>query len=186
MEHNLISSTLVYSGRVFDVRKDLLRLPGGHTHSFDIVDHRPAVTIIPLDEEQRICFIRQYRHAAGKELLELPAGVLEAGEQPISGAQREIREEIGMAAGSLILIGEFFLAPGYSNEKMFVFLAESLLPDPLPQDPDEIIRVEKIPVEEAFRLVRANEIEDAKSISALLLALPYFIKRQGIRFSIWD
>lgn len=186
MTHEVLDSTLIYSGRVFDVRKDLVRLPGGMTHQYDIVDHRPAVTIIPLDDERHICFIRQYRHAIGKELLELPAGVLEPDEEPTAGAQREIREEIGMAANKLNLIGEFFLAPGYSSEKMYVYLAENLVPDPLPKDADELIRVEKITIPEAYRRIRLNEIEDAKSISALMLALPYVSDEDGIRFSILD
>ena len=183
MNHKILSSTVVYSGRVFDVRNDLVQLPGGKAHLFDIVDHRPAVTMIPLDDDRRICFIRQYRHAAGKELVELPAGVLEIGEEPMAGAQREIREEVGMSAKSLELIGEFFLAPGYSTERMFVYLADSLTPDPLPKDEDELISLEKISIPEAYRLIRLNQIEDAKSISALLLALPYFIEREGIKLS---
>lgn len=186
MKNDILASTLIYSGRVFDVRKDLVRLPGGTTHQYDIVDHRPAVTMIPLDDERRICFIRQYRHAIGKELLELPAGVLEVDESPTAGAQREIREEIGMAANTLTLIGDFFLAPGYSSERMYVYLADNLVPDPLPKDEDEMIQIERIPIKEAYRRVKVNEIEDAKSISALMLALPYFNEDQGIRFSILD
>ncbi len=183
MKYELLSSKMIYSGRVFDVRSDLVQLPGGRTHLFDIVDHHPAVTMIPVDEDRRICFIRQYRLAAGKELLELPAGVLEVGEEPIAGAQREIREEVGMSAKNLKLIGEFFLAPGYSTERMYVYLADNLSPDPLPKDEDEFISLEKISITEAYRMVRLNQIEDAKSISALLLALPYFIEKEGITLS---
>jgi ADP-ribose pyrophosphatase len=183
MSYELLSSKLIYSGKVFDIRSDLVRLPRGSTHLFDIVDHRPAVTMIPLDGDRRICFIRQYRLPAGKELIELPAGVLEVNEEPMAGAQREIREEIGMSARNLKLIGEFFLAPGYSTERMYVFLADNLTPDPLPKDEDEIISLERISITEAYRMVRLNQIEDAKSISALLLALPYFIKSEGITIS---
>jgi ADP-ribose pyrophosphatase len=139
--------------------------------------------MIPMDENRLICFIRQYRLAAGKELLELPAGVLEVGEDPMAGAQREIREEVGMSAKYLKLIGEFFLAPGYSTERMYVYLADSLTPDPLPKDEDELISLEKISITEAYRMVRLNQIEDAKSISALLLALPYFIESDDITLS---
>ena len=101
MTYELISSKMIYSGRVFDIRSDLVQLPGGRTHLFDIVDHRPAVTMIPMDEDRRICFIRQYRLAAGKELIELPAGVLEVGEEPMAGGQRGIRGESGGAAQKL-------------------------------------------------------------------------------------
>ena len=186
MNHGLIHSELIYKGHAFDVRKDVVRLPGGKTHAFDIIDHRPAVTMIPLNEHRQICFIRQYRHAAGKELLELPAGVLEAGEEPANGAQREMREEVGMSAKRLRKIGEFYLAPGYSTEKMHVFLAEELLPDPLPKDEDEYLSVESIPIPEAYHKVRINQIEDAKSISALLLALPYFVESGEKPFTTLD
>lgn len=174
MAFELLDSTPIYSGRAFNVRQDLVQLPGGKTHRYDIVDHLPAVTMIPVNEDRCISFIRQYRHAAGKELLELPAGVLEIDEDPMVGAQRELREEIGMSAEKLRLIGEFFLAPGYSSERMYVYLAENLTPAPLPQDEDEVLHLVKIPIPEAYRLIQLHQIEDAKSISALLLALPYF------------
>jgi ADP-ribose pyrophosphatase len=182
LKHKLIQSELTYHGHAFDVRKDLVRLPGGKTHFFDIVDHRPAVTMIPVDENRQILFIRQYRHATGKELIELPAGVLESGEDPAIGAQREMREEVGMSANILKLIGEFFLAPGYSTEKMYVFLANGLYPDPLPKDEDEFLEVEKIPVPVAYRMIQQNQIQDAKSISAFLIALPYFLENGDIKF----
>ena len=111
----------------------------------DIIEHVGAVTILPIDAEGRILFVRQYRHATGKELLELPAGTLNAGEPPEECAFREIREETGFAAGNLIKLGEFFLAPGYSTEYMVVYLANELHPDPLPADEDEFISLEADP-----------------------------------------
>jgi len=169
MKFQTLNSELVYRGRAFDVRRDQLQLPDGQIAALDIVVHVGAVTILPLDEHGNILFVRQYRHAVGQELLELPAGTLEPGEPPEVCARREIREETGMAAAQLRKIGEFFLAPGYSTELMYVFLATGLHPDPLPGDSDEFIRVEEVPVADVFRMIESGEIQDAKSLAALLL-----------------
>jgi ADP-ribose pyrophosphatase len=159
-----------YHGKAFDVRQDQVRLPDGQVISLDIVSHVGAVTIVPIDEQGRIWFVRQYRHAAGKELLELPAGTLEDGEAPEVCAQREVREEIGMAAQEIRKIGEFFLAPGYSTEYMVIFLARRLYPDPLPGDQDEFLSAEPLPWERAYQMAEKGEIQDAKSLTALFLA----------------
>ena len=105
-------SDKMYRGRAFDVRRDSIRLSNGSLKQRDIVEHPPAVTILPIDRENQVWFIRQYRHPVDEELLELPAGVMESGESPLETAKREIREEIGVAAGEMELIGEFifFLA----------------------------------------------------------------------------
>jgi ADP-ribose pyrophosphatase len=102
--------------------------------------------------------------------LELPAGTLEPGEPPEACAHREIREETGQAADKLVKLGEFFLAPGYSTEYMYVFLATDLRTDPLPGDRDEFIRVEAYPVAEVFKMIERGEIQDAKTLAALMLA----------------
>jgi ADP-ribose pyrophosphatase len=170
MDFNLLNSEKRYQGRAFDVRRDQLRAPDGQTLSLDIVEHVGAVTLVPLDEQGRIWFVRQYRHAAGRVLLELPAGTLEAGEDPQVCAHREIREEIGQAAGKVEKLGEFFLAPGYSTEYMHVFMATQLKPDPLPGDEDEFLSVSVIPLAQVMDLVRSGELSDAKSLAALLLA----------------
>ena len=116
MPYETLHSEMVHRGRAFSVRRDEIRLPDGKTVQLDIVDHVGAVTLVPVDDQERIWFVGQYRHAAGEELLELPAGMVEPGELPLDCARREIREETGMAAGRIELIGEFFLAPGYSTE----------------------------------------------------------------------
>jgi ADP-ribose pyrophosphatase len=139
----------------------------------DIIEHVGAVTILPVDANGRILFVRQYRHAAGKELLELPAGTLEVGELPENCALREIREETGFAAGKLTKLGEFFLAPGYSTEYMVVYLASELHYDPLPGDQDEFITLLPIPVDQAYELALNGELQDGKSLAALLLARPH-------------
>jgi ADP-ribose pyrophosphatase len=163
----------VYQGRAFDVRRDRVRLPNGEMTQMDIVEHVGAVTLIPIDERERILFVRQYRHAAGRHLLELPAGTLEVDELPIECARREVREETGMAAENLQKIGEFFLAPGYSTEYMYIYLATELRPDPLPGDQDEFLHRVPVEVEQAYKLILDGEINDAKSIAAMMLARPW-------------
>lgn len=170
------SSTIVYSGRVFKVRQDLIRLPNGKHAKIDVIDHRNSVTILPLDSQGQVWFIRQYRQPIGRFLLELPAGVSEDGEAPQTCAQRELQEEIGMAASFLQPLGSFFLAPGYATEFMTIFLAQDLKPSSLPGDEDEIIEIEKVSAKQAIHLAENAIIEDSKSLIALFWAKPYFEK----------
>jgi ADP-ribose pyrophosphatase len=173
MKFDTIHSQPIYQGRVFSVRKDQVRLPDGAETQLDIVEHGGAVTILPFDEQGNIWFVRQYRHAAGLEMLEIPAGGLEPGEAPEACAQREIREEIGMRAEKIQKIGEFYLAPGYSTELIHIFLATDLIPDPLEGDIDEFLQVEKIPLERIPSMIQAGEIIDAKTLAVFQLAQPY-------------
>jgi ADP-ribose pyrophosphatase len=173
MPYETLHTETLHHGRAFNVRRDEIRLPDGKTVRLDIVDHVGAVTLVPVDDQKRVWFVRQYRHAAGEVLLELPAGMVESGELPLDCARREIREEIGMAAGRIELIGEFYLAPGYSSEFMRVFLATDLRPDPLPGDADEFISVEPIPLEVVLRMIESGKIRDAKTLASLMLAKRY-------------
>lgn len=173
MNIETIVTTNIYQGRVFDVRQDQVRLPNGNVMKLDIVEHPGAVVLVPVDSDGRIWLIQQYRHAAGKILMELPAGVVEAGENFEEGARRELREEIGMTALKIQKIGEFFIAPGYSTEYLYIFLATELQPDPLPGDEDEFIQVVPTPVDQALELAKSGQIPDAKTLAAFFLALPY-------------
>jgi ADP-ribose pyrophosphatase len=176
MSIEVIERKIIYHGRAFNVRRDEVSLQNQNIAYLDIIEHVGAVTILPLDTDGRIIFIRQYRHAAGEELLELPAGTLDPAELPENCASREIREETGFAAGKLIKIGEFFLAPGYSTEYMHVYLATELHPDPLPGDEDEFITLEPIPIVQAYDMALSGGLKDGKSLAALLLARPLIYK----------
>jgi len=169
----VLRSETGYRGRAFSVRQDVVQFPGGRETRLDIIEHNAAVTIFPIDAEQRVWFVRQYRHAAATTLLELPAGTLETGEDPLVCAQRELQEEIGMRAEEFLPLGEFFLAPGYSTEYMHVFLARGLSPSTLPGDEDEFLSVEQIPLSQVFAMARNGQIQAAKTLAALFLVTPF-------------
>ncbi len=181
MAFETLHSETIYRGKVFNIHKDQVQYPEGKIITLDVVEHAPAVTLIPLDEDGRIWFVKQYRHPAGVELLELPAGVVEQGEEPEQCALREVREETGMAAGSILKIGEFLMAPGYSTERMHVYLAKDLTPGPLQQDEDEFLSVEQIPASQAYEIAYQGGIQDSKTLAALFLAQPYLSDLSGKR-----
>jgi len=168
-------SAVVYRGRAFSVRVDEVEIKPGTLSRLDIVEHPGAVTILPLDDAGDVWFIRQYRHPAGADLLELPAGTLKPGEDPALAANRELQEEIGMRAETLELVASFWLAPGYSTELMHVYVATGLSPAPLEQDEDEVITLEKVPAARAVELALDGTLRDAKSIATVLLVA----RRQG-------
>lgn len=173
MTFEILNRKIIYQGRAFDVEQVLASLPNGRQQSYDLVRHLPAVTLVPYDSDGNLWFVSQFRLGAMHVLLELPAGVLEEGEPPETGAAREIREEIGKAAGELRELGAFYMAAGYSSEYMHIFLATGLYDAPLAADADEFLQVRVIPVDEVYRMVQQNEIHDGKTLSALLLAEPY-------------
>lgn len=170
MTYELIQSRQVYYGRAFSIRADTIRLPDSRQAELDIVEHIGSVVILPLDQEGKILFVRQYRHAIGTHILELPAGTLEEGEQPEVCAHRELREETGMAAGSMHYLGGFYLAPGYSTEFMHVYLAADLVSNPLAADADEFLTLEKVPVSKALDMSNEGLLPDAKSLAVFHLA----------------
>lgn len=164
-----IASRRIHEGFV-GLRTDTLRFPGGRESTAEVVEHPGGVTLIAFDPEGRLLLVRQYRHPAGRDLLELPAGTLDPGESPERCAERELREETGYRPGRLERLGGFFLAPGYCTEYQHVFLATDLVESPL-EGEEEAIDLEPVPLEEALRLVTSGEIEDAKTAGALLLYL---------------
>ncbi|MCC6569486.1 MAG: NUDIX hydrolase, partial [Anaerolineales bacterium] len=167
MTFELLRSETLLQGRVFRIRRDTLKTPDGRETKFEIIEHGGSVVIIPVDEHGDMYFVRQYRHAAGIDLLELPAGTRDGDEPYEECAAREIREETGLQAGKLQKVGEFFLAPGYSSEFMEVYLATDLKHNPLEADDDEFLSVEKYPVRQAIEMAERGEMPDAKSLAAL-------------------
>ena len=172
MPFELLKSEVLMKGRAFAIRRDHLKTPDGRETKFEIIEHGGSVVIIPIDENGNMLLVRQYRHATGQDLLELPAGTLDDDEKPEVCAAREMREETGMAAGVLTKLGDFYLAPGYSTEFMVVYLATNLSHNPLEADADEFLSVETVPVTEAIKMAERGEMPDAKSLAALFLAKP--------------
>lgn len=170
MSHRILSRKAVFKTRAFDIEQLHVLLPDGRERDYDLVSHNDSVTILPLDGEGNIWFVTQFRMGSAGPLLELPAGVMNDGEDPQACAAREIREETGLSAGALTALGFVYLAPGYSSEKNHIFLAEDLSAAPLDMDEDEFLEVSAIPAEEACQLALSGKIQDAKSLAALLLA----------------
>ncbi len=164
---------VIYQGRVFDLVRASYQLPNGNMHTYDLVKHHGAVTIVPIDKLGNIWFVRQFRIGANLSLLELPAGLLEEGETAEASAAREVQEEIGMAAANLQYLGEFYMVPGYSTEKITAFLATGLYKSRLPADEDEFLERVGLPFAQVFEMAHAGQIQDGKTLAALLLAQPY-------------
>jgi ADP-ribose pyrophosphatase len=175
MPFELIKSEILLQGRAFKIRRDYLKTPEGSETKLEIVEHGGSVVVIPIDQGE-MWFVRQYRHATGSDLLELPAGTRDGNEPFEECAARETREETGMEAGTLTKVGEFYLAPGYSTEFMEVFLATDLKHNPLDPDTDEFLSIEKIPVKKAIEMAERGEVPDAKSLAALFLVKPHLEK----------
>ena len=165
-----LSSRSVFEGRVVSVRVDEVRLPGGGSAIREVIEHRPAVVIVPIDDSGRVLLIRQYRYAVLETLLEAPAGIVEEGEDPDETAQRELQEEVGRIAGDLRKLGEFWATPGFCNELMHAYVARDLRHSSLAADEDEDITVVPMPMAEALDMIATGEIRDAKTIASLLLA----------------
>jgi 8-oxo-dGTP pyrophosphatase MutT (NUDIX family) len=179
MPFEFISSEILLQGRAFKVRRDTLKTPDGRETKYEIIEHGGSVVLVPVDDQGNVLFVRQYRHATGQDLLELPAGTRD-GEEPFEKcAAREIREETGMEAGTLLKVGEFYLVPGYSTEFMAVFLATDLKENPLDGDEDEFLQLEKFTVKEVNAMFERGDVLDAKSLAAWLLARPHLKKYLG-------
>lgn len=166
-----VSSENVFHGKVFGVRVDEIELPSGDRMRVDLVEHGGSVGLVPIDAAGRVWLVRQYRHPAGLDLLELPAGTLEPGEDPETCAQRESQEEIGMAPGRLEHLGAVYLAPGYSTERMDFYLALELQSSALEGDEHEDLRVVRLPLESAFERLVQGQFRDVKTIAGITLAL---------------
>ena len=164
----------VFRGHVFDVRLDTLLAPDGRMYERDVVRHPGAVAIAPIDADDNVLLVRQYRHPVERSLLEIPAGVVEEGESPDDTAQRELQEEVGYASRDLRALGGIYASPGFCDEFLYLYTARDLIPSRLPGDEDEDISVERVPMSRIGRLIRLGEIQDAKSVACLLMALHLF------------
>src|SRR5213083_2456233 len=166
-----IDSKQVFSGRVFNVSVDTVR-EADKTYIREVVHHPGSAVILPAFQDGTIALVRQYRHPAVRYLLELPAGTLNDNERPEEGAARELEEELGLVAGRLEKLSEFFVSPGFCEEKMWVYVATELTATEQRLEDDEIIEIVRIPFSRALSMITTGEIEDAKTIVGVMLAAP--------------
>ena len=176
MTAKVLTSKRMFDGRMVRVRVDTLQMDSGVVTHRDVVEHPGAAVVVPLDAQGRILMVRQYRHAVRETLLELPAGVIDPGEDPADTALRELREETGFAARSLTPLQTFYASPGFTDERLHCYLAKDLEPSPLTGDPDEDIEVVPIPVEDLAPRTAVGGITDGKTLAGLFL----FFVNEGV------
>jgi ADP-ribose pyrophosphatase len=165
----VLSSEEVFGGRLISVVRDTVR-EGEQTYLREVVRHPGGASAVPYFEDGTVALVSQYRHPAREYVLELPAGKIDPGEGPAEAAARELEEELGVVAGRLEQLSEFYTTPGFCAERLWVFLATDLTETARRHEEDEIIEVVRMPFARALALVAAGEIDDAKTIIGLLLA----------------
>jgi ADP-ribose pyrophosphatase len=161
---------IAYTGRAFRVMSENITLPDGTTTELDVIRHPGAAAIVPMADPETVVLIHQYRHAVGGHIWEIPAGTLEPGEGPLACAERELVEETGYSAEIFEKIGEIVPVPGYSDERIHLFLASELTLGSQQLDEGEWLEVHCLPFQKAMEMVRRGEIQDGKTITGLLLA----------------
>jgi ADP-ribose pyrophosphatase len=170
----LISSKLAYKGKVFSVFTDKVEEPGGRMNTRDVIRHNGSVVILAVDESKNpkdpdVILERQYRHAAGQFLYELPAGRIDSGEAPLAAAKREMIEETGYRAKRWTLLRKYFASPGFLGEWMQIYLARDIREGAAAPEPDEHIEIFRMPLSEALGLITDQKIHDGKTLIGLLL-----------------
>jgi ADP-ribose pyrophosphatase len=168
-----LSSQLIYDGHAVRLRVDTVKLPGGRETTREIVEHADVVAIIAIDAEDNILLVRQFREAVEEELLEIPAGGIDAGEEAVAAVQREMGEETGYKPGKVERLGGFYSAPGYCTEYLHLYLATDLVPHQLYAEDTESISLIRVPVRQITELIASEKIRDAKSIAGLLTYLKH-------------
>jgi ADP-ribose pyrophosphatase len=171
-----VRSVQIYKGRIVDLRLEEVTLPNQATVTLEMIRHPGAAAVVAVDDARLVTLIHQFRHAAGGFIWEIPAGKLDAGEQPAHCAARELREEAGLAAAEFIPLGSILTAPGFCDERIHLFLARQLTAVPQQLDDDEVLSVSHLPLAHAIEMIRTGEIQDAKSIAGLHQAAAYLAR----------
>ena len=164
----VLSGKLVYQGRAFSLKREEVLLPTGRKTYRETVLHRGASAIIPVRDDGRIIFVKQYRHPVGERIIEIPAGTLKSGEEPENCARRELEEETGYVPGELTLLLTIYPSPGYSSERLHIYLARRLKKGLQRLEVDEDLSIVDLSLNEAIEAIRNGEIRDAKTITAIL------------------
>ena len=167
-EEKTLSSQLIYDGRAVKLRVDTVRMPSGRETTREIVEHSDCVAIIAIDVDDNILLVNQFRKPVEKELLEIPAGGIDPGENPETAVRREMSEETGYLPQKLVRLGGFYSTPGYCTEYLYLYLATDLVPNQLYAEDTESIKVVRVPINQIPSLITSGSICDAKSIAGLL------------------
>lgn len=170
LEEKTIQSNLIFSGRVINLRSDVVLLPDGNTAGREIVEHPGGVCVAAIDDEDNILLVKQFRYPYKEAILEIPAGKRdkEGDSDPLTCGKRELKEETGATAKTYISLGELYPTPGYCNEVIYMFAAKNLTFGEQCTDEDEFLDVVKMPFEKAVQMVTSGEIKDAKTQAAIL------------------
>ena len=171
VEEETVSSQLIYEGRAVKLRVDTVRMPGGRETSREIVEHSDCVAIIAVDADDGVLLVNQFRKPVEKELLEIPAGGIEPGEDAVATVRRELREETGYLPRKVERLGGFYSTPGYCTEYLHLYLASDLVPSSLNAEDTEGIKLVRVPISQIPGLITSGSICDAKSIAGLLIFL---------------
>lgn len=163
-----VEENILHKGKIFSLKREILSFNDKTTHTWDIIVHPGAVALIPITESSNLLLLKQWRRAIGKIIIELPAGTLEEGENPLICAQRELQEETGYMANSIEPFGGIYSAPGFTTEYIHLFIAKDLILSPLPGDDNEGIDVIEVSLSESIRMIETNQIGDAKTIIGIL------------------
>ena len=171
-----LSSQQVYHGRAVNLRLDTVEKPSGKKATREVVEHSDCIAVVVLDEHDNVLLVRQFRYPVGKFLLEIPAGGIDPGEEPIDCVRRELQEEIGYLPRKIERLGGFYSIPGYGTEYLHCYLATDLVPSRLVAEDTQSIELVRVPPNQIPQLIASGEICDAKSIAALLT---FLLIRQG-------
>lgn len=182
MYENLFEKTLtseqVYEGKIVNIRLDSVELVNGKTSFREVVEHAGGVVILAVDDNNRAYMVRQFRYPIGRAMLEVPAGKLEKGEDPLEGAIRELREETGLTAEKLIYFGGTYPSPGFCDEQLHIYLALGLTHGEACPDEDEFLNLEVVDLDELVQMVMSGKLLDGKSINAIFIAREYLRNHQ--------
>jgi ADP-ribose diphosphatase len=168
MKEDILSTETIFDGRIVHLRVHTVRLPDGRQSKRELIYHQGAVAIVAVDETQHVLLVKQYRIGVGRDIYEIPAGLLEENENPQDAISRELREETGYRPLNLESLGGIYVTPAYNTEYIHLFYASNYEDAPLEQDVDEFVEALRIPLPEALTMIERGEINDAKSVVALL------------------
>jgi ADP-ribose pyrophosphatase len=171
MVERTVTSRFVYTGQIVKLRIDTVETTGGRRATREIVEHADCIAVVPVDEQGSILLVKQYRYAVGKELLEIPAGGIDPGEDAISAVRREMSEETGFSPKTVNKLGGFYSSPGFCTEYMHIFLATDLMPNRLEAEDTEGITVVRVKPKDIEGLIASGAICDSKSVAGLCIYL---------------